>query len=44
MSDRSDLDLYDRLILAKPLEIPKRSRLFSLEPIGVTSTIFGFSN
>ncbi len=30
-----DLDIYDRLILAKPLEIPKRSRLFFLEPIGV---------
>ena len=35
MSDVNDLEIYDRLILPKTLEIPKISRLYSLKPIGV---------
>ena len=35
MLTQSDLDLYDRIILPETLEIPKRSRLYFLEPIGV---------
>ena len=31
----NDLEVYDRIIFPKTLEIPKRSRLFFLEPIGV---------
>lgn len=35
MSDINNLEIYDSLIFPKNLEIPKRSRLFHLEPIGV---------
>lgn len=35
MSDINQLEIYDCLILPKTLEIPKRSRLYSLEPIGI---------
>ena len=35
MSNQSDLEIYDRIILPKSLKIPQISRLYSLEPIGV---------
>ena len=35
MFDRSDLKVYDRITLPKFLKIPRRSRLYSLEPIGI---------
>ncbi len=35
MSNINDLEIYDRIIFPKILEIPKRSRLYFLEPIGV---------
>ena len=35
MFDQSDLEIYDRITLPKSLEIPRRSRLYSLEPIAV---------
>ena len=35
MSDESKLQIYDRITFPKYLEIPQRSRLYSLEPIGV---------
>lgn len=38
MFDRSNLEIYDRIILPKSLQIPPRSRLYSLEPIGVETS------
>ena len=35
MSNINDLEIYDRIIFPKTLEIPKRSRLYFLKPIGV---------
>ena len=35
MFDQSDLEIYDRITLSKSPKIPQRSRLYSLEPIGV---------
>ena len=35
MSNIDELEIYDRIIFPKILEIPKRSRLYFLEPIGV---------
>ncbi len=35
MSNLNSLEIYDRIIFPKTLEIPKRSRLYFLEPIGV---------
>ncbi len=35
MLDINDLEIYDRIIFPKTLEIPNRSRLYFLEPIGV---------
>ena len=35
MSKINNLEIYDRIIFPKTLGIPKRSRLYFLEPIGV---------
>ena len=35
MSNIDELEIYDHIIFPKTLKIPKRSRLYFLEPIGV---------
>lgn len=35
MHNRRDLEIYDRIPLPKSLAIPQRSRLYSVEPIGI---------
>lgn len=35
MSNIDELEIYDHIIFPKTLEIPKRSRLYFVEPIGV---------
>ncbi len=39
MSNLKELEIYDRLILHNSTTIPKRSRLFCLEPIGVRTPL-----
>ena len=35
MFDENQLEVYDRIILPKSFKTPKRSRLYSLKPIGI---------